>query len=105
MNVVSDDSSLKSSSEVVTLADYSLNNGFITIKTTSYGCTFINSYEVALASKRDNAIEVLQTQPDVCGMKPRSVSLQYSYKHLGLDMDKSVQVKNPVRSHQSTAMN
>ena len=83
-------------SDVAVLTDYQLDNGFITIQAVGYGCTFFNSFKVEVANKNENALEVLRTQPDNCGMKPRNVSLQYSYKHLGLDLERDIKVKNPV---------
>ena len=79
------------------LTDYQLQDGFITIKAIGYGCTFFNSFEVAIAEGTSNAIEIIRTRKDNCGMKPRNVSLQYSFKHLGLDLDKQVKVINPLK--------
>ena len=82
--------------KVAVLTDYELNDGFITIQAVGYGCTFFNSFKVEVANKNENSLEVIRTRPDNCGMKPRNVSLQYSFKHLGLDLNKNVQVKNQV---------
>jgi hypothetical protein len=84
------------SKDVAVLTDYKLDNGFITIEAVGYGCTFFNSFAVELADRESNALEVVRIHPDNCGMKPRNVSLQYSFKHLGLDLDKTVRVKNPI---------
>lgn len=82
--------------EAAVLTDYQLSNGFITIQAVGYGCTFFDSFKVAVADKSSNSLEVVRTRPDNCRMKPRNVSLQYSYKHLGLDLDRNIHVKNTV---------
>lgn len=92
-------------SETADLMSYELKDGFIQIEVVSYGCTFFTSFEVVMASRSENAIAVISTKPDACGMKPRIISLQYSYKHFGLDPDAKVQVENPIRSFTSTAIN
>ncbi|TQV86896.1 hypothetical protein [Aliikangiella coralliicola] len=96
--LLSQETQIETKQEVAILADYELKDGFITIQAVGYGCTFFNSFKVAVADKDDNALEVIRTRPDDCGMKPRNVSLQYSFKHLGLDLNKQVQVKNPVET-------
>ena len=83
---------------LATLNSYQIDNGFITIETTGYGCTFFNSFKVEVAEGIDNGLTVLQVNPDKCGMKPRPVSLQYSFRHLGLDLEKTVLVTNPVET-------
>ena len=94
MTLTSDD---KNHSEVIAvLTDYELDDGFITIQAVGYGCTFINSFKLAVADVSDNSLEVIRTRPDKCRMKPRNVSLQYSYKHLGLDLNRQISVRNPV---------
>lgn len=87
--------------EMAVLTDYELKNGFITIKAVGNGCTFFDSFRVEVADKADNAIKVVRTRPDECNMSSRNVSLQYSFKHLGLDLDKKVQVNNPVQSEEN----
>lgn len=83
--------------EIAVLTDYQLKDGFITIKAVGYGCTFFNSFKVEVADRSENALEVIRTRPDNCRMKPRNVSLQYSFKHLGLDLTKQVEVTNPIK--------
>jgi len=85
--------------EMAVLTDYELKDGFITIKAVGHGCTFFDSFRVEVADKTDNSIKVVRTRPDECGMNTRNVSLQYSFKHLGLDLEKEVQVNNPVNKH------
>ncbi|TQV75121.1 hypothetical protein FLL45_09290 [Aliikangiella marina] len=87
---------------LATLNSYQIDNGFITIETTGYGCTFFNSFEVQVADNIENGLKVVQVNPDKCGMKPRPVSLQYSFKHLGLDLDKKIAVTNPIESSSDT---
>ena len=87
--------SLKSD-ETAVLTDYDVKNGFITIQAVGYGCTFFDSFKVKVSDRENNELKVVRTRPDECGMKPRNVSLQYSFKHLGLDLNKSIQVKNTV---------
>ncbi|MET1255747.1 hypothetical protein [Aliikangiella maris] len=93
--------------EVAVLTDYQVKDGFITIQAVGYGCTFFNSFSVEVADKQSNALEIVRLQPDQCRMKPRNVSLQYSFKHLGLDLNKNVKVVNPVSitSNANTAAN
>ncbi|MCW8880156.1 MAG: hypothetical protein OQK51_24125 [Kangiellaceae bacterium] len=94
-HVTSDNMSLKSD-ETAVLTDYDVKNGFITIQAVGYGCTFFDSFKVKVSDRENNELKVVRTRPDECGMKPRNISLQYSFKHLGLDLNKSIQVKNPV---------
>ena len=93
--VITDSLSLNSD-ETAVLTDYDVKNGFITIHAVGYGCTFFDSFKVKVSDRENNELKVVRTRPDECGMKPRNVSLQYSFKHLGLDLNKSVQVKNTV---------
>lgn len=87
---------------LATLNSYRIDNGFITFETTGYGCTFFNSFKIEVAENADNGLKVVQVNPDKCGMKPRPVSLQYSFKHLGLDLDKKIQVTNPIETASET---
>lgn len=82
--------------EIAVLTDYQLKDGFITIQAVGYGCTFFSSFKVEVADNTDNGLEVIRTRPDNCRMKARNVSLQYSFKHLGLDLNKHVEVTNPI---------
>ena len=85
-----------SDAHLAKLTDYKLGDGFITIRAIGFGCTFFNSFKLQATQDGLNKLEVVRTQEDKCGMKPRNVSLQYSYKHLGLDLNKPVEVVNPV---------
>jgi len=95
---LSEDNQSELRGELAILSDYKLNDGFIEIQAVGYGCTFFNSFEVAVANKQDNVMAVIRTRPDECGMKPRNVSLQYSIKHLGLNLNKQINVKNRLTS-------
>jgi len=81
---------------VEVLTDYHVEDGFIVIKARSNGCTFFNSFEVKVANDAENSLQIVRTKPDQCRMKPRTVSLQYSIKHLGLDLNREIKVTNPV---------
>ncbi len=102
LSFLSDSENQHKVEEVAILTDYQLDDGFITIQAVGYGCTFFNSFKVEVADIKQNTLEVVRTQPDQCRMKPRNVSLQYSFKHLGLDLNRSVQVKNPVSISKSS---
>lgn len=86
-----------SSTDVAVLSDYELKNGFITIRTIGNGCTFFDSFRVEVEDLADNELKVVRTRPDNCAMKKRTVSLQYSFKHLGLDLEKQIKVSNPTQ--------
>lgn len=79
------------------LVSYELQDGYIQITALSRGCTFINSFEVQVNDSKENELKVVRVRPDLCQMKTRRVALQYSYKHLGLDLDENVTVINEVK--------
>jgi hypothetical protein len=80
--------------KLATITEYEIKSGFIFFETIGYGCTFYNNYKVVKASNDLNQIEVIQLVSDNCQMTPRGISLTYSFKHLNLDLEKEVTVKN-----------
>ena len=82
------------------LTDYQVEGNFINFKTVGRGCTFYNSFKVVVIDKENNSLGVVNTHADECRMEPRFVTLQYSFKHLGLDMNKAVHVENSIRQNQ-----
>jgi len=78
------------------LSDYQINGGFISFKTVGRGCTFYNNFKVVVRSKKNNSLGIVNLHQDKCRMEPRYVSLQYSFKHLGLDLSKAVHVENAI---------
>ena len=85
----------------VKLTDVEAKNGHLYIGVLSNGCTFINSFKVAVEDASENSIRVIRVKPDLCRMKQREVNLQYSYKHLGLDLKMPVLVVNPIQGMSS----
>ena len=83
------------------LSDYDINNGFITIETLGNGCTFYSDFKVVMVDRAENALGVVKIQDDQCRMSPRHVSLQYSFKHLGLDMSRKILVSNVITQNQT----
>lgn len=86
------------------LTGYQINRGFITIQTVSYGCTFFDSFKVDTVAGKSNSIKVWQVKPDNCGMSPHLVSLQYSFKHLGIDLDQQIYVANQLETKEKLAL-
>ncbi len=78
------------------LIGYSLDERYIYIEVVSHGCTMMSSFELRLVSEHENSFEVVRTHPDECRMKPIKMSLNYPFRHLGLDLERPVQVKNSV---------
>jgi hypothetical protein len=83
------------------LTEYQVKGNFINFSTMGRGCTFYNNFKVVVVDKKSNSLGVVETHADICRMEPRDVSLQYSFKHLGLDMNKAVHVENSIRQNQA----
>lgn len=81
-------------STLANLVDYKLIDGYMTIKVLTEGCTGVNSFKILSDSQSDNGIKVLRVKPDQCGMKPRVIELQYSIRHLGININQSVNLLN-----------
>jgi len=78
--------------ELAHLTGFNVNDGFLSIDVLSFGCTFKTSFQLELVSKKENSLKVLRTKPDECMMGKRKVSLNYSYRYLGLDHSKPLMV-------------
>lgn len=78
------------------LTRYRIDQHFVYIDVVSHGCTFMNSFKLFLVSKEDNSIRVIRTKPDNCQVKPYKISLNYSYRHLGIDANRPVNMLNQV---------
>lgn len=76
------------------ITQYHLSDGFITFSTIGYGCTFYNNFKIKTSDLRSNTLEVVKILPDNCNMTPRDISLVYSFRHLGLDFENEIHVKN-----------
>lgn len=82
--------------EPAKLISYKLDERYIYIDVVSYGCTMMSSFELRLVSAEQNSFEVVRKKPDECRMKPIKMSLNYPFRHLGLDLQRPLQVKNRV---------
>ncbi len=79
------------------LVDYEVVDGYMTIKVLTAGCTGINSFKVVADNHKANSLKVLRIKRDECGMKLRPIKLQYSIRHLGLDINQSISlINNPL---------
>lgn len=78
------------------LISYKLDERYIYIDVVSRGCTMMSSFELRLISAKDNSIEVVRKKPDECRMKPIKMSLNYPFRHLGIDPKRPVKVNNRV---------
>ncbi|MET1256676.1 hypothetical protein [Aliikangiella maris] len=87
---------LSKNQQVIPLINYQLEDGFILITTTSYGCTVFDSFDVKVASLKNNSLAVVRQKVDNCAMTTRPIELRYSYKHLGLDLARPISVINPL---------
>jgi len=76
------------------LVDYKLQNGYMRIKVLTAGCTGVTSFKVVADSSSENSLKVLRVKPDECGMKLRPIELQYSIRHLGLDINQTINIVN-----------
>ena len=86
------------------LINYSIDERFIHIEVLSYGCTFITSFELELVDRKNNALQVIRKKPDNCKVKPIKVSLNYAFRHLGLDISRPVKLVNPLISEALAAV-
>jgi len=80
--------------KLANLESFNVDDGILSIDVFSNGCTFITSFQLELVSKKDNSLKVLLTKPDDCSMGRRKVSLNYSYRYLGLDHSRPLLVIN-----------
>jgi len=78
------------------LLSYSIDERFVHIDVISNGCTLISSFELLLVDKNTNSIQVIRRKPDTCIVKPIRISLDYSYRHLGIDPSHPVSIVNPI---------
>jgi hypothetical protein len=84
------------------LLSFSLDNRFIYFDVISNGCTLIGNFEVALADKESNSIEVIQKKADLCKVKPIKVSMAYTFRHLGVDTSRPIKVLNKISKKTTT---
>jgi len=82
------------------LISYSLDDRYIYIDVVSHGCTMTTSFELRLVSEQQNSFEVIRKRQDHCRMKPMKMSLNYPFRHLGLDLSRPVNVVNPIDGEQ-----
>ena len=82
------------------LISYKLDERYIYIDVVSRGCTMISSFELRLVSAKANSFEVVRKKPDECRMKPIKMSLNYPFRHLGLDLKRPITVENHVEETQ-----
>jgi hypothetical protein len=82
--------------EHVKLVSYHFDDRFVHIGVISTGCTFITSFELLLVDKKSNSIEVIRKKPDNCRVKPIKISLNYAFRHLGVDTSRPVKLVNPL---------
>jgi hypothetical protein len=78
------------------LIGYSVDDRYVYIDVVSRGCTMITSFELRLVSVEENSFEVVRKHPDECRMKPLKMSINYPFRHLGLDPERPLLVKNRV---------
>jgi len=82
------------------LVSYELSKGFMTIRVLTSGCTGMNSFKVVADKKIDNGVKVLRIKQDNCRLKTRPIELQYSIRHLGVDIRRAVSVLNVSNDNQ-----
>ena len=87
---------------VTRLVNYELDSGYMVIKVLSSGCTGTHSFKVEVENQELNLIKVMRIKKDECGMKPRSIELQYSIRHLGLDLRQPIKLLNRLVKGQVT---
>jgi hypothetical protein len=78
------------------LLSFHHDNRFIYFDVVSRGCTFVSHFEVTLADKASNSIEVIQKKDDLCQVKPIKLSMAYKFGHLGVDTNRPIKVLNKV---------
>ncbi len=84
--------------EPAKLISYSFDERFVHIEVLSYGCTLISSFELKLVDKENNSLQVFRKKPDNCKVKPIKVSLNYAFRHLGVDNSRPINIVNPIFS-------
>ncbi len=81
------------------LVSYEINERYVHIEVLSNGCTFINSFELKLVDRATNSLEIIRRKPDFCKMKPIKISLDYAFRHLGIDRSRPVRIVNSVMDY------
>jgi len=87
--------------ELAHIVSYELDKGFMTIRVLTSGCTGVHSFKVVADSKAANRVKVLRVKQDKCRLTTRPIELQYSIRHLGLDINRVVSVLNLSSSENS----
>lgn len=93
-------SELSPSENTTSLLAYTIEKDYIHFDVVSHGCTMMTSFELRLVSEKDNSFAVVRVRPDFCRIKPIKMSLNYSFKHLGLDLNRPIYLTNPVNTNQ-----
>jgi hypothetical protein len=83
--------------KLAVVTSYASDGGHVYFTTVSNGCTFIDSFKLEVDHAGQNRIKIIQVKPDLCRMEKRTISLQYSYKHLGLNPQQAVVLANPLQ--------
>ncbi|MBV1908088.1 MAG: hypothetical protein KUG78_02140 [Kangiellaceae bacterium] len=78
------------------LISYSLDERYVYIDVVSHGCTMMNSFELRLVSEQANSFEIIRKKPDSCRVKPIRMSLNYPFRHLGLDTNRPITLVNNI---------
>ncbi len=86
------------------LINYTFDDRFVHIEVLSYGCTFITSFELVLVDKVNNSIEVIRKKPDNCKVAPIKISLDYTFRHLGVDSSRPINIVNPLITRELASM-
>ncbi len=87
----------QSKSAVIT--DYQINQDSIAFSTIGYGCTFYNDFKIVNTKNVKNELEIIRLRSDTCSMKPRNVTLMYSIRHLELDLDREINLRNSISKY------
>lgn len=82
------------------LISYTIEEDYIHFDVVSHGCTMMTSFELRLVSEKENSLEVVRVRPDFCRIKPIKMSLNYSFRHLGLDLNRPINLVNSIDSNQ-----
>ena len=81
---------------IPTLDSYEIEGTIVNFQVVSYGCTFFNSFEISVADKKHQRLKITRAISDICNSEPSLFKVKLSIAGLGLDLDKNIQIINPI---------
>lgn len=74
------------------------DNGRLTVRANSNGCTSASDFEVLLVGADPAELTLTRSRPDLCrALVPDGVELSWTYQELGLEPGETARLRNPIR--------